>query len=40
MPSMPGDWRTGIRSLYPADDRGGEVIQGDTDGVGQMYQVW
>ena len=40
MPSMPGGQGKGRQSLYPAGDRGGVVLQGETKGVGQLKQVW
>ena len=36
---MLGDRVMGRQSLYPADDGGGEELQGDTEGVGQMPLV-
>ena len=36
MSSIPGGQGTGRRSLYPADDKGGEEIQGETEGEGQL----
>ena len=36
MPSISDGQGTVIKSLYPADDRGGAGIQGETKGAGQL----
>ena len=36
MSSIPGGQVTVRRSLYPEDEKGGEELQGETEGAGQL----